>query len=66
MDEVMNSVSVQIQRVINDAKSNQVFAPKPKRPQSRFRTDDTEKVKRLAERPERNSEDTPSQKIRSS
>ena len=48
MDEVMNSVSVQIQRAINDALSNQVLPQiqKALRPGS-GQMDDTKRMERL-------------------
>ena len=66
MDEVMNSVSVQIQRAINDAISNQVLPEI----QNALRAGSGQMTQKgwnvSAEKPERNSEDNPSQKIRSS
>ena len=66
MDEMMNSVSVQIQRAINDAMSNQVLP----QIQNALRASSgpmTQKEWNVsAERSERNSEDNSNPKIRSS
>ena len=66
MDEVMNSVSVQNQRAINDAISNQVLP----QIQNALRAGSGKLAQKgwnaSVERPERNAEDNSSQKIRSS
>ena len=66
MDGVMNNVSVQIKRAINDAISDQVLP----QIQNALRVGSrplTEKGWNVSdERPERNAEDNPNQKIRSS
>ena len=46
MDEMMNSVSVQIQRAINDAISNQVITPGPKCYFGRIRTCEQKRMER--------------------
>ena len=66
MDEVMNSVSVQIQRANNDAISNQVL-PQIQNALKVGSGSLTQKGWNVsAERPERIAEDNSSQKIRSS
>ena len=66
MDEIMNSVSVQIPRAINDAISSQVL-PLIKSALKAGSGSLTQKGWNiLTERPERYPEDHPSQKVRSS
>ena len=66
MDEAMNSVSLQIRRAFNDAISNQVLP----HIQNALRAGSGQMTQKgwnvSAEKPERNYEDNPSQKTRSS
>ena len=65
MDEVMSKVSLQIERAINDASSNQVLP----QIQNALRSGSGQMTQKgwnvSAKRPECNSDDNPSQKIRS-